>query len=179
MTELLQPGLKLERGYEQVGLTAWSKVSGQRSKNASRDPTAVGSAVEGQVLPGVGVPFVDGRGKVGRIREYQVEASHSCGQVGAKNVEGKVLSSGPTKQCAQCGDIEVRRDHEMGTVPCRGEGGEAATASDFEDIVTGARPCEPGQESGIFPLRVDLGDIARTLLGHAGGSAHPCAPNTL
>jgi hypothetical protein len=85
-------------------------VLGERDEDLSHNAEPVGSSVQGQVDPTVGVPLPGRRGEVGRVREDAVEGSDAPGEVRDDDLEGKPLRPGRVREAQERREVPVGGD---------------------------------------------------------------------
>lgn len=120
-------------------------------EDPSRHCAAVPSSVEGQVLPGVGVPVLGKGLKIRGIREDPVEPPNAAGQVRPDDLDGKAFRSGPASERGESRWVEVRRDDPEGVGSGSLQGGESPSAADLEHPQSTAALGEAGQQPAVLP----------------------------
>ena len=121
---------------------------------AGGDPAAVGSAVQGEVVPTVGIPLLRPGREIRGIREQSVKSSEAAGQVGSDEFEVDALRARPPAESVERVRIEVGRDHSSAT-SCRRERREAVAGTHLDEPRAPRDLGEGQEESRILAGRID------------------------
>jgi hypothetical protein len=117
-TNLLKTAGGLERRNEHVGPPVLREMWSDRGEQPGRDPTTVSAPIQGEILPGIPVPLATRGGKVGRVRENQVEASETRREIGTYRVDRQSLIPRASRHQLECGGIQVGGYDTPGPASC-------------------------------------------------------------
>ncbi len=171
-------GGRLFRRDEKVGDPIGPEMRRQGPQDPGRDRAAVGTAVQGEIFPTVGVTGVPARRQIRWIREDEVEPTQPPRQIGPDRRYGEAVGKRPVTQRRQRRGVEVGGDDLPSPRSGGGERREAPTAADLQDALAGTRPGEPGQQPTVLADGIDLDPRRRAGTRHDSHSGDRRVPKS-
>jgi hypothetical protein len=144
----------LERRDDHERGPARGEVLLEVAHQSRRHSAPVGTPVEREVVPPIGVAFLGQGRKIRRVREHPVKTPEPSSEVGPDHgqVHALVPCAGP-KESERVG-VKVGRNHTRPTA-CRPERGKSGSRAHLDHTSVGIGFREAEQEEGVLSRRVD------------------------